>query len=49
MQEGPYGEAESLATARNVSVRGVQDAGILEAPPERSVSSRARSSPKRGT
>jgi putative DNA methylase len=31
MQEGPYGEAESLATARNVSVRGVQDAGILEA------------------
>jgi len=31
MQEGPYGEAESVATARNVSVRGVQDAGILEA------------------
>lgn len=31
MQDGPYGEAESVATARNVSVRGVQDAGILEA------------------
>lgn len=30
MQEGPYGEAESLATARNVSVSGVQEAGILE-------------------
>ncbi len=31
MQDGPYGEAESIATARNVSVRGVVDAGILEA------------------
>lgn len=31
MQEGPYGEAESVATARNVSVRGVQNTGILEA------------------
>ncbi len=31
MQDGPYGEAESVATARNVSVRGVQEAGILEA------------------
>jgi putative DNA methylase len=31
MQEGPYGEAESVATARNVSVRGVQITGILEA------------------
>ncbi len=31
MQGGPYGEAESVATARNVSVRGVVDAGILEA------------------
>ena len=31
MQDGPYGDAESVATARNVSVRGVQDAGILEA------------------
>jgi putative DNA methylase len=30
MQEGPYGEAECLATARNVSVSGVQEAGILE-------------------
>jgi putative DNA methylase len=30
MQDGPYGEAESLATARNVSVRGVEEAGILE-------------------
>ncbi len=29
MEPGPYGE--SIATARNVSVRGVQDAGILEA------------------
>jgi len=31
MQDGPYGEAESVAIARNVSVHGVQDAGILEA------------------
>jgi putative DNA methylase len=31
MQDGPYGEAETIAGARNVSVRGVQDAGILEA------------------
>lgn len=31
MQDGPYGEAETIATARGVSVRGVQDAGILEA------------------
>lgn len=27
--EGPYGEAEMLATARSVSVSGVRDAGIL--------------------
>ncbi len=31
MQQGPYGEAETIAGARNVSVRGVVDAGILEA------------------
>jgi putative DNA methylase len=31
MEAGPYGEAESIATARNVSVRGVVEAGILEA------------------
>jgi len=31
MQDGPYGEAETIATARGISVRGVQDAGILEA------------------
>ena len=31
MESGPFGEAESVATARNVSVRGVQDTGILEA------------------
>jgi putative DNA methylase len=31
MESGPYGEAESIATARNVAVRGVVDAGILEA------------------
>jgi putative DNA methylase len=31
MQDGPYGEAETIAGARNVSVRGVQEAGILEA------------------
>ena len=30
MRDGPYGEAESIATARNVSVRGVVDAGILD-------------------
>jgi putative DNA methylase len=29
-QEGPYGEAETLATARAVSVSGVRDAGILK-------------------
>ena len=31
MEPGPYGDAETLATARGVSVRGVVDAGILEA------------------
>jgi putative DNA methylase len=31
MESGPYGEAESIATARNVAVRGVVDTGILEA------------------
>ncbi len=31
METGPYGEAETIATARSVSVRGVQEAGILEA------------------
>ncbi|MBX6764703.1 MAG: hypothetical protein IRY88_13645, partial [Rubrobacteraceae bacterium] len=31
MESGPYGDAETIATARGVSVRGVQDAGILEA------------------
>src|SRR3712207_2135606 len=31
MESGPYGEAETIANARNVSVRGVVDAGILEA------------------
>lgn len=31
MQDGPYGDAETIAGARNVSVRGVQEAGILEA------------------
>ncbi len=31
MEPGPYGEAETIAGARNVSVRGVQDAGIIEA------------------
>jgi len=30
METGPYGEAETLATARGVSVSGVQEAGILE-------------------
>ena len=30
-QPGPYGDAETLATARGVSVQGVVDAGILEA------------------
>jgi putative DNA methylase len=29
-QEGPYGEAETLATARSVSVSGVRDAGVLK-------------------
>ncbi len=28
--EGPYGEAETLATARAVSVAGVKDAGVLK-------------------
>lgn len=28
--DGPYGEAESLAKARNVSVRGVAEAGIIK-------------------
>ncbi len=31
VDSGPYGEAETIAGARNVSVRGVQEAGILEA------------------
>ena len=31
MESGPYGEAESIATARNVAVRGVVNTGILEA------------------
>ncbi len=31
MGEGPYDDAEGLARARNVSVRGAQEAGILEA------------------
>ncbi len=31
MGTGPYGEAETIASARAVSVRGVQDAGILDA------------------
>lgn len=31
MESGPYGEAETIATARGVSVRGVQESGILEA------------------
>ena len=31
MEPGPYGDAETLATARGVSVQGVVDAGILEA------------------
>jgi putative DNA methylase len=31
MQSGPYGDAEGLSVSSNVSVRGVQDAGILEA------------------
>ncbi|HRX71814.1 MAG: DUF1156 domain-containing protein [Candidatus Competibacteraceae bacterium] len=31
MDEGPYGVAETLATARGVAVRGVQEAGILMA------------------
>lgn len=29
-EEGPYGEAETLATARAVSVSGVQEAGVLK-------------------
>ncbi|MEW6637723.1 MAG: DUF1156 domain-containing protein, partial [Actinomycetota bacterium] len=31
MNTGPYADAEGIAKARNVSVRGVQEAGILEA------------------
>ena len=31
METGPYSDAEGIAKARNVSVRGVQEAGILEA------------------
>ena len=31
MEPGPYGDAETLATARGVAVQGVVDAGILEA------------------
>ncbi|QYJ15190.1 hypothetical protein Rxycam_01005 [Rubrobacter xylanophilus DSM 9941] len=31
MESGPYGDAETIATARGVSVRGVEDAGILQA------------------
>ena len=30
-EEGPYGEAETLSTAKNVSVRGLEEAGILKA------------------
>lgn len=29
-QQGPFGDAQNLATARNISVEGVRDAGILE-------------------
>ncbi len=29
--DGPYGEAETLSTARNTSVKGMEDAGILVA------------------
>jgi len=31
MAEGPYGDAETLATAKNTSVQGVVESGILEA------------------
>lgn len=31
MEKGPYGEAETLSTARNTSVNGLVEAGILEA------------------
>ncbi|MDR6226165.1 DUF1156 domain-containing protein [Desmospora profundinema] len=31
MERGPYGEAETLSTARNTSVEGLVEAGILEA------------------
>lgn len=31
MEKGPYGEAETLSTARNTSVEGLVEAGILEA------------------
>lgn len=31
MEKGPYGEAETLSTARNTSVSGLVEAGILEA------------------
>ena len=30
LKQGPYGDAQSIATARNVTVEGVRDAGILE-------------------
>jgi putative DNA methylase len=30
-EAGPYGEAETLSTARNVSVQGLVESGILEA------------------
>ena len=31
MEKGPFGEAETLAKARNIAVQGAVDAGILEA------------------
>jgi len=31
MEEGPYGDAETLATARGVSVSGVEESGLIEA------------------
>ncbi|HEY8343453.1 MAG TPA: hypothetical protein VIK75_10755, partial [Calditerricola sp.] len=30
-REGPYGDAETLAVAKNTSVKGLEEAGILEA------------------
>lgn len=30
LKQGPYGDAQNIATARNVTVEGVRDAGILE-------------------